>query len=293
MRTKSTNNTLLLLVILLCLVVAGLGLHTYNFQNEVQQREEQLLNDKQRVTAQLEEELSKYGMLIEERDALKGELKQAQSRLLQLKETLQGNDLSRSKMQQFQTEIQKLRREREYFIGANDSLQLETKRLVALQQETQKALDVATRSQDSIQKSNRDLADRLTQGARLTVSNLAARGVIQRNSGKFVNTSRASRVEMMQVCYTVNDNQLAVAGDKAFYVQVLNKQGRLIGVERNEKLPGGYIIKYNTKTTIAFNKTAYTVCELVLPVQQIEAGDYMVNIYHEGTMLLSTVLSLK
>ena len=293
MRTKSTNNTLLLLVILLCLVVAGLGFHTYNFQNEVQQREAQLVNDKEKVTAQLEEELLKYGSLIKERDALKGELKQAQSRLLQLKETLQGDDLSRSKMQQFQTEIQKLRREREFFISANDSLQLETKRLVALQQETQKALDVVTKSQDSIQKSNRDLADRLTQGARLTVSNLAARGVIQRNSGKFVNTSRASRVEMMQVCYTVNDNQLAIAGNKAFFVQVLNKQGRLIGVERTEKLPGGYVIKYNTKTTIAFNKTAYTICELILPVQQIEPGDYTVNIYHEGTMLLSTVLSLK
>lgn len=293
MRTKSTNNTLLLLVILLCLVVAGLGFHTYNFQNEVQQREAQLVNDKEKVTAQLEEELLKYGSLIKERDALKGELKQAQSRLLQLKKTLQGDDLSRSKMQQFQTEIQKLRREREFFISANDSLQLETKRLVALQQETQKALDVVTKSQDSIQKSNRDLADRLTQGARLTVSNLAARGVIQRNSGKFVNTSRASRVEMMQVCYTVNDNQLAIAGNKAFFVQVLNKQGRLIGVERTEKLPGGYVIKYNTKTTIAFNKTAYTICELILPVQQIEPGDYTVNIYHEGTMLLSTVLSLK
>lgn len=293
MRTKSTNNTLLLLVILLCLVVAGLGFHTYNFQNEVQQREAQLVNDKEKVTAQLEEELLKYGSLIKERDALKGELKQAQSRLLQLKKTLQGDDLSRSKMQQFQTEIQKLRREREFFISANDSLQLETKRLVALQQETQKALDVVTKSQDSIQKSNRDLADRLTQGARLTVSNLAARGVIQRNSGKFVNTSRASRVEMMQVCYTVNDNQLAIAGNKAFFVQVLNKQGRLIGVERTEKLPGGYVIKYNTKTTIAFNKTAYTICELILPVQQIEQGDYTVNIYHEGTMLLSTVLSLK
>ena len=293
MRTKSTNNTLLLLVILLCLVVAGLGFHTYNFQNEVQQREAQLVNDKEKVTAQLEEELLKYGSLIKERDALKGELKQAQSRLLQLKKTLQGDDLSRSKMQQFQTEIQKLRREREFFIGANDSLQLETKRLVALQQETQKALDVVTKSQDSIQRSNRDLADRLTQGARLTVSNLAARGVIQRNSGKFVNTSRASRVEMMQVCYRVNDNQLAIAGDKAFFVQVLNKQGRLIGVERTEKLPGGYVIKYNTKTTIAFNKTAYTICELILPVQQIEPGDYTVNIYHEGTMLLSTVLSLK
>ena len=190
-------------------------------------------------------------------------------------------------------EIKRLRREREFFISANDSLQLETKRLVALQQETQKALDLATKSQDSIQKSNRDLAERLTQGARLTVSNLAARGVIQRNSGKFFMTSRASRVEMMQVCFTVNDNQLAEVENKSFYVQVLNSQGRMIGVERNEKFEDGSVVRYNTKTTIAFNKTAYTICELVLPVQQMEGGDYTINVYHEGSMLLSTILSLK
>ncbi len=293
MRTKSTNTTLLLLVILLCLVVVGLGFYTYNFQNEVQQREIQLRNDKAQIAAQLEEEISKYSNLIEERDALKGELKQAQSRLIELKETLEGEDLSRSKMRQFQMEIQKLRREREFFIDENDSLQLETERLVALQQETQKALEVATKIQDSIQKSNRELSDKLTRGARLTVSNLAARGVIQRNSGKFVITSRASRVEMMQVCFTVNDNQLALSEDKTFYVQVLNEEDRMIGVERNEKLSDGSVMSFNTKTTIAYKKTAYTICELILPIQQITSGSYTVNIYHEGAILLSTVLSLK
>lgn len=293
MRTKSTNNTLLFLVILLCLVVAGLGFYTFNFQKEVQQREAQLISEKANVTKQLEEELSKYSSLIEERNTLKGELKQAQNRLIQLRETLQEQTLTRSKMQQFQLEIRQLRRERELFMGQNDSLQLETKRLAALQQKNQKALDAATRSLDSIQKSNRELSDRLTKGARLTLSNLTARGVIQRNSGKFVITSRASRVEMVQVCFTINDNQLATVGDKTFYVQVLNEQNRMIGVERTQKLTSGEQLTYNTKTTIPYKKTAYTICELVLPVQQIEEGDYTVKIYQEDGLLLATALSLK
>lgn len=293
MRTKSTNNTLLILFILLCLVVAGLGYYTYDFQSEVQKREAQLLTEKAQIATQLEQEISKYSTLLEERDALKANLKQAQVRLIELKKTLQGEDVTRSKMRQFQLEIQKLRREREYFITENDSLTLETKRLATLQQETQKALDDAKKSQDSIQKFNRELADRLTQGAKLTVSNLAARGVIQRNSGKFVITSRASRVEMIQVCFTVNDNQLAVAGDKIFYVQVLNEQGKMLGVERSEKWPSGEEIAYNTKTKIPYSNKAYTICELVLPVQQIDRGAYTVRVFHDQAMLLSTTLTLK
>ncbi len=293
MRTKSTNNTLLFLVILLCLVVIGLSFYTFSFHNEVQEREVQLLNEKALVSKQLEEELAKYSNLLLERDALKGQLKQAQSRLIELKTTLQNQDLTRSKMQQFQLEIQRLRREREFYVDQNDSLQLETRRLAALQQETQKALDAATRSQDSIQQSNKILSERLTRGERLTVSNLAARGVIQRNSGKFINTSRASRVEMIQVCFTVNENQLAKAGDKTFYVQVLNAQDHMIGVERTEKWVNGTVLKYNTRTTIPYQNKNYTICELVLPIQQIDKGDYIINIYHDETMLLSTALSLK
>lgn len=293
MRTKSTNNTLLVLVILLCLVVVGLSFYTFNFHNEVQDREAQLVSEKAEVSQQLDTEITKYSALLEERDLFKSDLKRSQERLMELREVLKENKISRSEMRQFEMEIRRLRREREFYVDQNDSLQLETKRLVALQKQTQEALNKATRSQDSIQRSNRDLSDRLIKGARLSVSNLAARGVIQRNSGKFIITSRANRVEMVQVCFTVNDNQLAEAGDQTFYVQVLDKNKKLIGVEREEQWTSGEKISYNSKATIPYKNTVYTICELVLPVQQLLQGDYSVRIYHKGAMLLSTMLSLK
>jgi len=293
MTTKSTNNTLVFLLVLLCLVVAGLGYYTYSFYSEVQERDKLLLTEKEDVSQQLEEELSNYNSLLKERNVLKGDLQQAQNRLVQLQETLKSNEVSRTTVQKFQIEINRLRREREFFVTNNDSLQQETIRLAALQEETQKALDLATKSQDSIQRSNKELADRLMEGARLSISNLAARGVIQRNSGKFIITSRAQRAEMIQVCFTINDNQLAEAGDRTFYVQVSDSQEKMIGIQRQEKWLDGTEILYNTKTTIPYKKTAYTICELVLPVQQIDVGDYVVKVYHDQKLLLSTSLSLK
>lgn len=293
MSTKSTNNTLIFLVILLCLVVAGLGYYTYDFHSEVQQRDTRLLSEKEAVSQQLEEELSNYENLLNERNVLKGDLQQAQNRLIELQKTLKSNEVSRTTVQKFQIEIGRLRREREFFVSENDSLQQETIRLAALQEETQKALDLATKSQDSIQRSNQELADRLMEGARFSVSNLAARGVIQRNSGKFVITSRANRAEMIQVCFTINDNQLALEGNQTFYVRVSNAQGKMIGIQRYETWPDGSTTPYNTKTTIPYKKTAYTICELVLPLQQLDLGNYMVKVYHDQELLLSTGLNLK
>ncbi len=292
MTTKSTNNTLLILVILLCLVVAGLGYYTYGFHHKVQSREAQLLDEKAEVAKQLEEELSNYDTLLDEQKGLKKDLQQVQSRLKELQKTLASNTITSRTVQKLQIEIRRLRREREFFSIENDSLQLETKRLAALQQETQKALDLVTKSQDSIQRSNMELADRLMRGARLTISNLAARGVIQRNSGKFANTSRANRAEMIQVCFTINENQLAEEGDQTFYVQVSHKN-KVIGVQRFQDWRDGTSIAYNTKTTIPYQGAAYTICELILPIQQMDEGDYKINIYHDQKLLISTGLSLK
>lgn len=293
MRTKNTNKTLLFLVILLCLVVAGLGYYTFDFHSKVQQRETKLIAEKEQVSKQLKEELSNYNTLLTERNVLKGDLKQAQSRLIELQKTLDQNKVSRLTVQKLQIEISQLRREREFFIDRNDSLQQETVRLAALQQETQKALDLATKYQDSIQQSNRELAERLMKGARLTISNLAARGVIQRNNGKFSITSRAKRTEMIQVCFTINENALAQSGDQTFYVQVLDNTSKMIGILRSETWENGNTISYNTKTTIPYKKKAYTICELVLPVQQMEIGDYTINVYNNEELILSTGLNLK
>lgn len=293
MRTKNTNKTLLFLVIILCLVVAGLGYYTFDFHSKVQHREARLIAEKEQVSKQLQEELSNYNTLLTERNALKGDLKQAQTRLIELQKTLDQNKVSRLTVQKLQIEIRQLRREREFFIDRNDSLEQETVRLAALQQKTQKALDLATKYQDSIQQSNQELAEKLMQGARLTVSNLAARGVIQRNNGKFVITSRAKRTKMIQVCFTINENALAQSGDQTFYVQVLDNTGKMIGVLRRETWENGNTISYNTKTTIPYKKKAYTICELVLPVQQMEIGDYTINVYNNEELILSTGLNLK
>lgn len=293
MRTKSTNNTLLFLVILLCLVVSGLGYYTFNFHSKVQEREAKLISEKEQVSKQLQEELSNYNTLLTGRNTLQGDLKQAQNRLIELQKTLDQNKVSRLTVQKLQIEISQLRREREFFVSRNDSLQQETVRLAALQKETQKALDLATKYQDSIQQSNQELAERLMKGARLTISNLAARGVIQRNNGKFVITSRAKRAEMIQVCFTINENPLAQTGDQTFYVQVLNSNNKMIGILRNETWENGNTISYNTKTTIPYKKKAYTICELVLPVQQMEAGDYTINVYNNKELIISTSLNLK
>lgn len=293
MGTKSTKNTLLFLTILLCVVVIGLGAYTLKFYGEVQENESRLKEEKSLISQELQEEIKRYNDVLIEKNILADELSTAKKHLEELQKRLDSNEVTQSIVRAYRIELTKIRRERALLFKQNDSLINETERLAKQQADTQDALEKATKAQKSLETSNKALTEKINLGAQITVSNLIVRGVIQRNSGKFINTSNASRAKMVRVCYEVNENKLAKAGDLNFFVQVLTSNGDLIGIPRDEKLSNGKTMRFNARTTIPYSNKPFNVCELVLPVQTLKEDTYTVNVFHEDRLLLSSALELK
>lgn len=294
MRAKSTNTTLLILTILLCLLVLGLGAYTYSFYSELQENESQLIKDKQLIEQELEQEIVRYTTLLEKNNALSLEMSIAKERLEAFKKRIDSSEVTRSIVQQYQMELSKLRKERELFFRQNDSLKQETRRLSDLQERTQSSLDSLTRQREKIS------APALTQETPailkkpfITISNMQIYGVIQRNSGKFVNTTRAARAQMIRVCYKVDANEHITASELTFYVRVVNQENKLVGIERSVILDTGEQLSYNTQTSIQYKNQSYKVCELVLPVRPFSKGDYKIEIYGNQGLITSADLSLK
>lgn len=293
MGTKRTKNTLLFLTLLLCLVVIGLGAYTLKFYGEVQKNESRLKEEKSLIAQELQEEIKRYNDVLTEKNILADQLSVAKEHLEDLQKRLDSNEVTQSIVRAYRIELNKMRRERELLFKQNDSLLNETERLVKLQAETQDALEKSTEAQNNLENDKRALEKKISLGAQITARNLVVRGVIQRNSGKFLNTSRASRAEMIRVCYIVNENKLSKPGDLNFFVQVFNSDGKMIGTPREEKLSNGEIIRFNARTTVPYSNKAYPVCDLVLPVQTFEEDTYTVNVFHEDRLLLTSTLELK
>ena len=293
MSTKSTKNTLLLLTILLCIVVIGLGAYTVKFYGEVQKNESRLKEEKALIEQELKEEIKRYNDVLTEKNILANELSDAKEHLEDLQKRLDSNEVTQSIVRAYRIELTKIRRERELLFKQNDSLLNETERLAKLQAATQDALEKATKAQNTLETSNKVLTEKLNLGAQITASNLIVRGVIQRNSGKFLNTSRANRAKMVRICYEVNENKLAKAGDLNFFVQVFTSDRKMIGIPREEKLSNGENIRFNSRTTIPYSNKPFNVCELVLPVQTFQEGTYTVHVFHEDRLLLTSTLVLK
>lgn len=293
MRKKSTNTTLVVLTILLCLVVLGLGAYTYSFYNQVKESENQLQKDKQLVETELQEEIVRYNKLLLENNLLSSQLSQAKDRLEAFQKRIDSNQFTRSVLQQYQLELRQLRKERESLFRQNDSLTQETQRLSQRQERTQKSLDSLKSQrqepvvivQESEQKSN--------PASLLTVSKVKVYAVIQRNSGKFVSTSRAARAQMLRICYEVIATQPLSNPELTFYVKVTNEENNLIGIERFATLDSGEKLSYNTTTTFNYPNKPYNICDLVLPVSKFSKGAYTVQIFGEQGLLSTTNLTLK
>lgn len=293
MGTKSTKNTLLILTILLCLVVVGLGAYTIKVHGDMQENESRLKEEKAIIERELKEEIKKYNDILTEKNILSNELSDAKESLEALQKRLDSNEITQATVRAYRIELNKMRRERELLFKQNDSLLNETERLAKLNEETQDALEKVVKAKNELENDKRVLENKISLGAQITASNLIVRGVIQRNSGKFFNTSRANRAKMVRICYEVNENKLAKPGDLNFFVQVLNSKGEMIGIPREEKLSNGERIRFNSRTTIPYSNKPFNVCELVLPVQTFEKDAYTVNVFHEDRLLLTSTLELK
>lgn len=293
MSTKSTNNTLKFLVIALALLLVSLGIYTFKFYNEVRDNETQLQREKATILEELDEEIERYNLILKENTSITAQLEDAKSEIITLQEQLQGQEVTRDLVQKYQLELRKLRREREVFFTQNDSLIRETQRLSVLQQQTQEALERATKQQDSIAIQNETLNIKIQEGEQITASDFSARGVIQRNNGRFTTTARAKRAEMIQVNYQVNENKLAPVGDLIFYTQIKGPNGLVIGTPREIASPDGSVIKYNNRIVIPYKKELFRVSELILGRGDFDEGVYTVTVFHNTREVLSGSLDLK
>lgn len=294
MPNKTTNTTLLILTVLLCMVVLGLGAYTYSFYNEIKENKKELLKDKALIQEELNEEIIRYGKLLQEKNQLSSELSQAKERLEALQKKIDSNEITRSIVRQYQEELRQLRKESGLLFKQNDSLQQETRRLSDLQERTQNSLDSITKERKEAlvqRESENEITD--FDLPRISLSNIQAQGVIQRNSGKFVNTSRASRAQMVRLCYVLDANKRLPATKMTFYVKVLNSSNNLIGIERSVILDSGQKLSYNTETSVKYQNESHKICELVLPIQSFGKGDYSIAIYDKYGLLETTVITLK
>jgi hypothetical protein len=278
------------------LIVAMLGLGAYSFSNynELKEQKKFLDQEKKIVENELSKIITRYDELMSENEDMKDELSIAKEKTLKLLDSLKIQEATVYIISKYRKQIASLQDERNNFMALASSLKEENKQLQQKTKVVTKRLVEQTDVNNHLSERNMLLADNLKKGSLLTANSFAAKAFKVRSSGKIVETTKAKRTDVMEICFTLAKNSLAQKGNKDLYIQILNPSNNVIG-DKSSKDFGNSTLIYSTKTRVNYNKDVLDVCikaKAGKDEKVFSKGTYFVNVFNDDKKLGSTTINL-
>ena len=293
MNTTSSNKGSKITIIILALVLLGTLFYGYQMQQENQATELILENEKIEVLRNLDTMAALYNEANADNEVVNAKLIEAQARLEALVAELKTSKSSISALLKYKKKYVELESEMEVLLTENATLKFQNALLETSLDSTQVQLNSQLTSNSLLTKQNLSLSETVDAAKKLTVQRLKGFGVIQRKSGKLVPTTRAKRVDNLRICYTVPSNLLSEAGEKKYYVQVINPTLTVIGSNTPVQFDDN-ILKYSYVSAFSYENEFLDVCDFVTNEEEVfEKGLYTVNVFDQDVLISNTTFTLK
>ncbi len=289
MTETKNNNGLKVLAGLLGVVLLGVIIYTVSLYQDKKKTETVLTQEKELVVEDLNSLKSEYDKAILESNATNEELVTARDNIAKYIDSVKTMKADISTLARYRRQVGVLKAEREQLMAQVDSL-TRSNTFIAMQRDsTYVELEKQTVFNDSLVVQNTQLADVVEKGSALNLSKFSVDAVRERNSGKLVSTSRAKATDKFKICFTVADNVISEAGDREFFVEVLDPQGNVLGESYSKTNEGGASVTYSKGTNFYYENKSLDVCDCInKPAGDFQKGNYMVNVYDDNLKLLGT-----
>jgi len=289
MTETKNNNGLKVLAGLLGVVLLGTIIYTVSLYQDKKKTTAVLTQEKQLVVEDLNSLKSEYDKAILESNATNEELVSARDNIAKYIDSVKSMKGDIASLSRYRRQVGVLKAEREQLLKQVDSL-TRSNTMIAMQRDsTYVELEKQTVFNDSLVVQNTQLADVVEKGSALNLSKFNVDAVKERGSGKLVSTSRAKRTDKFKICFTVADNVIATAGDREFFVEVLDPQGNVLGESYSKTSDSGASVTYSKGTSFYYENKSLDVCDYInKPAGEFQKGNYMVNVYDDGLKLLGT-----
>jgi hypothetical protein len=289
MTETKNNNGLKVLAGLLGVVLLGVIIYTVSLYQDKKKNEIALTEEKNLVVEDLNSLKSEYDKAILESNATNEELVSARDNIAKYIDSVKSMKADISSLSRYRRQVRVLTAEREQLLKQVDSLKT-SNTLIAMQRDsTYTELEKQTVFSDSLVVQNTQLADVVEKGSALNLSKFNVDAVKERNSGKLVSTSRAKSTDKFKICFTVANNVIAEAGDREFFLEILDPQGNVLGESYSKTNDSGASVTYSKGTNFYYENKSLDVCDYISkPAGDFQKGNYMVNVYDDRLKLLGT-----
>lgn len=294
MENQNENSKLKAVIIVLAVLLVGSLVYIFKMTSDakVQQTEiVKITSEKESIMKDLEELKSSYDAAIAENTSMSDELIAEREKVVNLIADLKKSKGDAASLRKYkdqyyalETKMKGLMKENEVLKQQNASLTNERDSTIVVLGETKKYNEVLIGQ-------NEDLAKTVEVASQLTVLNLKTAAYKLKNSGKQIETDKASRADVLKISFTIAENKVAKSGDKDYYVQVIDSKNNVLGDKKTESF-GDKSLTYSFITTVKYENKTVNVSQ-DLTGSDFGKGTYFVNVFDKGNLVSKSSFSLR
>lgn len=297
MDLEKQNYSLKTAVIIMSIVLVGCFVYIFKFADDTKTlvtTVKKVKTEKEIVTERLQKLKASYEEAISKKTAMSAELIIERDKIDALLNQLKTSNVNPQQLAQIQSQSLALESNNKQLIAKN-----EIAFVAQSSPETIKIrIDSVVATKKDIIKSNKtlvaqftDLKKNVATASKLVVVNLNVKAFKVRDSGREVETEKASRTEELKITFTIPENVLAPAESKIFNIQVIDSKNNVLGEKKEVKF-GEKILIYSFEKVVDYKNKTIDILENFM-VENLEEGDFLINIFLKGELVSTTKINLK
>jgi hypothetical protein len=272
---------------------------------ELQKVQEELDQDYQTALESLEEMRGDNAQLNALIDSQKSELKTQKDKINNL--IWSKKELDKAKVEiknlnanvtKYLADIQQLKEENKILTNDNQQLTLRVEEEIKAKEEVIVARNALSSDKENLTKSNTALGSKVDMANAIKINFLEVKGYEVKDGGKLKERSKAKDVKMLRLCFLTETNMVTPAGQKKFFIRLINPQGETIAIDDSgagvltNKLDNSQV-RYTTSGEIAYKNEDTNACIDWSVPSALVKGDYKVEMYNNGFLVGKGAFKLK
>ncbi|MFT5243631.1 MAG: hypothetical protein ACJA1H_000783 [Glaciecola sp.] len=277
----------------LIIAVAVLTVYSFTSFKSIAAHQQFLEQEKKLVESELSQMIMHYDDVSISNDLISSKLEDAK---LATKLTLDSLRMVRSDLSvlaKFRQQLFNIKFKNKVLFKTIDSLDvvnqdLEEQKLLAQNQLRKKQLE-----NSSLIRKNKNLNESIEKGALLTANSFKAQGY-KKSLGTKRSSTKAKRVQSIEVCFIIAENSLTNAGAKELYIQIVNPKNNVVA-DKGSVAFGESTLIYSAKEIVTYNNNVVEVCidvDADVNDHPLEKGNYYISVFHKDRKLGSTQVKL-
>ena len=286
MENQKSNSILKAIILVLSILLLGSIFYIFKLTTETKDLKTQVAStktEKENVLSDLQKLKATYDAAIAENTTMSDELIAEREKVVGLMAQLEKSKGDVASMAKYKQQFLTLQTKMKSLMQEVDMLKAQNKKLATNLDSTNVVLTDSKNYNQVLVGQNEELSKTVEKGSKLSVLNLKTSAYKMKNSGKQIETDKASRANVLKVSFTIAENKIAKSGDKTYYVQVIDSKSNVLGDKSTVQF-GTESLTYSFTTVVKYeNKTVEVSKDL--KGKNFEKGTYFVNVFDKSELV--------